>query len=144
MKNKIDCLAFYNIMAMLNFCLLSHLSISEKFFNQNFKTKTKKRESESTSQNNISTLDKCSRHSLNVRFEIKYLLKVFDMNFPDKNCERELKVVYGEDDEFLLPFPGSVAHLPVDQTRLKIKDINLTEIWDLLGDFPVGDGQNAY
>ena len=122
MKNKIDCLAFYNIMAMLIFCLLSHLSISEKFFNQNFNTKTKKRESESTSQNNIST-HKCSRHSLNVRYDIKYRLKVFDMNFPDKNCEWELKVVHGEDDGLLLPFPGSVAQLPVDQTRLRIKDI---------------------
>ena len=66
------------------------------------------------------------------------------MNFPDKNCERELEVVHREDDDLLLPLPGSVAQLPVDQTRLNIKNINLTEIWDLLGDFPVGDGQNAY
>ena len=65
------------------------------------------------------------------------------MNFPDKNCERELEVVHGEDDDLLLPLPGGVAHLPVDQTRLNIKNINLTEVWDLLGDFPVRDGQNA-
>ena len=63
--------------------------------------------------------------------------------FPDKNCERELEVVHGEDDILLLPLPGSVAHLPVDQTRLNINYINLTEIWDLLGDFPVVDGPNA-
>ena len=65
------------------------------------------------------------------------------MNFPGENCERELEVVKGEDDELLLPLPGSVDNLPVDQTRLNIKHINLTEIWDLLGDFPVGDGKNA-
>ena len=52
-------------------------------------------------------------------------------------------MIQSEDSELLLPLPGSVAQLPVDQTRLKIKDINLTEIWDLLGDFPVVDGQNA-
>ena len=68
---------------------------------------------------------------------------VSSMIFPDKNCERELEVVHGEDDDLLLPLPGGVAQLPVDQTRLNIKKINLTEIWDLLGDFPVGDGQNA-
>ena len=66
------------------------------------------------------------------------------MNFPDKNCERELEVVQGEDDGLLLPLPGGEAQLPVDQTRLNIKNINLTEIWDLLGDFPVVDGRNAY
>ena len=65
------------------------------------------------------------------------------MNFPDKNCERELEVVQGEDDGLLLPLPGGEVQLPVDQTRLNIKDINLTEFWDLLGDFPVEDGQNA-
>ena len=66
------------------------------------------------------------------------------MDFPEENCERELEVIHGEDDELLLPLPGSVAHLPIDQTRLNIKNINLTEIWDLLDNFPVGDGQNAY
>ena len=63
--------------------------------------------------------------------------------FPDKNCERELEVVQGEDDGFLLPLPGDEAQLPVDQTRLNIKDINLTENWDLLDNFPVGDEQYA-
>ena len=66
------------------------------------------------------------------------------MNFPDKNCERELEVVQGEDDGLLLPLPGGEAQLPVDQTRLNIKDINLTEFWDLLDDFPVVVGRNAY
>ena len=70
------------------------------------------------------------------------------MIFPDKYCERELEVIHGEDNVLLLPLPESVALslvalLPVDQTRLKIKKINLKEIWNLLGDFPVGDGQNA-
>ena len=53
-------------------------------------------------------------------------------------------MIHGEDDDLLLPLPGSEAQLPVDQTRLYIKDISLTIIWDLLGDFPVVDGQNAY
>ena len=53
-------------------------------------------------------------------------------------------MIHSEDSELLLPLPGSVAHLPVDQTRLNINYINLIIIWDLLGDFPVGDGQNAY
>ena len=71
------------------------------------------------------------------------------MIFPDKYCERELEVIHGENNDLLLPLPESVALslvalLPVDQTRLKIKKINLKEIWNLLGDFPVGDGQNAY
>ena len=74
----------------------------------------------------------------------KFIDKVSNVHFPNKNCERELEVVHGEDDELLLPLPGGEAQLPVDQTRLNIKNINLTEIWDLLGDFPVGDGQNAY
>ena len=70
------------------------------------------------------------------------------MIFPYKYCERELEVIHGEDNDLLLPLPESVALslvalLPVDQTRLNIKHINLTEIWDLLGDFPVGDEQNA-
>ena len=52
-------------------------------------------------------------------------------------------MIHSEDSELLLPLPGSVAQLPVDQTRLNINYINLTEIWDLLGDFPVGDEQNA-
>ena len=53
-------------------------------------------------------------------------------------------MIHGKDDELLLPLPGSVAQLPVDQTRLNINYINLTIIWDLLGDFPVEDGRNAY
>ena len=53
-------------------------------------------------------------------------------------------MIHGEDDELLLPLPWSVAQLLVDQTRLNINYINLIIIWDLLGDFPVGDGQNAY
>ena len=51
------------------------------------------------------------------------------MNFPDENRERELEVVKGEDDELLLPLLGGEDQLPVDQTRLYIKNINLTEIW---------------
>ena len=74
----------------------------------------------------------------------KNIDKVSNVHFPDKNRERELEVVHGEDDDLLLPLPGGEAHLPHDQTRLKIKDINLTEFWDLLGDFPVEDGQNAF
>ena len=66
------------------------------------------------------------------------------MNFPDKNCERELEVVQGEDDGLLLPLPDGEAQFLVDKTRLNIKDINLTEFLDLLGDFPVVDGRNAY
>ena len=71
------------------------------------------------------------------------------MIFPYKYCERKLEVIHGEDNDLLLPLPESVAlslvtHLPADQTRLKIKDINLIEICNLLGDFPVVDGQNAY
>ena len=50
------------------------------------------------------------------------------MNLPDKNCERKLEVVHGEDDGLLLPLPGSVAHLPVDQTSLNIKNINPTKM----------------
>ena len=73
----------------------------------------------------------------------KIFTKFSDMKLPDENCEREYEVVQGENDESLFPLPGSIAQLPVDQTRLNIKNINLTEIWDLLGDFPVGDGQNA-
>ena len=46
---------------------------------------------------------------------------------PDKNRERELKVVHGEDDELLLPLPGGEAQLPVDQTRLNVKIINFRE-----------------
>ena len=79
-----------------------------------------------------------------VRFDINYPQTGFNMNFPDKNCERELEVVQGEDDGLLLPLPGGEAQLPVDQTRLKIRDINLTEFWDLLGDFPVVVVRNAY
>ena len=63
--------------------------------------------------------------------------KKFLIHFPDKYCERELEVVHGEDDNLLLPLPGGVAQLPVDQTRLNIKDINLTEFWAIIGDFPV-------
>ena len=51
-------------------------------------------------------------------------------------------MVHGEDDELLLPLPGGVAHLPVDQTRLNIKNINLTG--NLGSTIPVGAGQNAY
>ena len=50
------------------------------------------------------------------------------MDFPEENCERELEVIHGEDDELLLPLPGDEASYPVDQTRLNIKNINLTEI----------------
>ena len=64
--------------------------------------------------------------------------------FPDKNCERELEVIHSEDSELLLPLPGGVAQLPVDQTRLNIKDINLTEFWDIISDFPVVVERNAY
>ena len=51
-------------------------------------------------------------------------------------------MVHGEDDGLLLPLPGGVAQLPVDQTRLNIKNINQTGI---LGcNLPVGAGLNAY
>ena len=53
-------------------------------------------------------------------------------------------MIHSEDSELLLPLPGGVAQLPVDQTRLNIKNISLTEFWDNLDSFPVGDGQNAY
>ena len=62
------------------------------------------------------------------------------MKLPDEHCEWEYEVVQGENDESLFPLPGSVAHLPVDQTRLNIKNINLL---DLLGNSPVGDERNA-
>ena len=75
---------------------------------------------------------------------INYPQQVFNMNFPDKNCERELEVVQGEDDVLLLPLPSGEAQLPVDQTRLNIKDINLTEFWAIIGDFPVVVERNAY
>ena len=88
-------------------------------------------------------LSKCSGKTFDVGFLTIINKYKSNMNFPDENRERELEVVKGEDDELLLPLPGSVAQLPVDQTRLNIKHINLTEIWDLLGDFPVGDEQNA-
>ena len=74
----------------------------------------------------------------------KFIDKVSNVHFPNQNCERELEVVNGEDDDLLLPLPGGVAHLPVDQTRLYIMNINLTEILDHLDNFPVGDGQSAY
>ena len=47
--------------------------------------------------------------------------KVSNVHFPDKNCERELEVVHGEDDGLLLPLPGGEAQLPVDETCLNIK-----------------------
>ena len=53
-------------------------------------------------------------------------------------------MIHAEDDDLLLPLPGGEAQLPVDQTRLYIKDISLTEFWDHLDNFPVGDGQSAY
>ena len=74
----------------------------------------------------------------------KNIDKVSNVHFPDKNRERELEVVQGEDDDLLLPLPGSVAQLIVDQTRLEIRDINLTEFWDLLDDFPVVVERDAY
>ena len=59
-------------------------------------------------------------------------MKVHDklsyVHFPDKNCERELEVVQGEDEDLLLPFPSGVADLPVDQTRLNIKN-NKQKSW---------------
>ena len=51
-------------------------------------------------------------------------------------------MVQCEDDELLLPLPGGVAHLPVDQTRLNTKKVNLTG--NLGYNIPVGAGQNAY
>ena len=53
-------------------------------------------------------------------------------------------MIHSEDSELLLPLPGGVAQLPVDQTRLNIKDINLTEFWAIIGDFPVVVERNAY
>ena len=89
-------------------------------------------------------LSKCSGKTFDVGFLTIINKYKSNMNFPGENRERELEVVKGEDDELLLPLPGSVAHLPVDQTRLNIKNINLTEFWDLLGDFPVVVERNAY
>ena len=59
---------------------------------------------------------------------INYPQQVFNMNFPDKNCERELEVVQGEDDGLLLPLPGCEAQLPVDETRLNIKNLPCSTI----------------
>ena len=73
--------------------------------------------------------------------KINYRQEVSNISFPDKNCERELEVVHGEDDELLLPLPGGVAQLPVDQTRLNIKNINLKG--NLGSSFPVGAGPYA-
>ena len=53
-------------------------------------------------------------------FGLNYRRKV-SINFPNKNCERELEVVHREDDSLLLPLPSGEAQLPVDQTRLNIK-----------------------
>ena len=55
-------------------------------------------------------------------FGLNYRRKV-STNFPNKNCERELEVVHGEDNILLLPLPGGEAQLPVDETRLHIRNL---------------------